>query len=86
MLEDPQQLRTGKTAEQADDSGIQSVVWQARSPQLAPEQPEAGERGDGDERAETRDLEATDAEQDGIDERLPGCAFGTNASLCPFGG
>lgn len=69
-LDSPPQLRAQQTAEDACEGCINCVLRQTGTPQLASEQPHSDERTNRDENAKAGDLEAPDAKEDGIDNRL----------------
>ncbi len=66
MLEDPQQLGPGDATGQTGDGRVDRRFRQARPQQFTPEQPQANQRADRDHRAETRNLEPADTEEDWI--------------------
>ena len=97
VLGDPQQLRASQSAKYTGYSRVNCMiaVREAVAPEFALEDPKPDERAYGDEDAETRDLELTDAKEDWIDRALassliapaaaPGstCASGESSSRPP---
>lgn len=72
VLSDPEKFRASQATEYTGDAGVVRVViaWEPSSSEFALEYPQTNERAYGDEDAETRDLELTDAKKDGIDRAL----------------
>ena len=67
MLGDPQQLCAEEATDNAREPGISGTVWEIATSKLALKDPQPDERADGDEDAETGDLELSDAKEDWID-------------------
>ena len=70
MLEHPEQLRASHSAEKAHNAGVNATLGQSRALQFATKEPQADQCADGNHDAKARDLELTDAKDDGIDGRL----------------
>ena len=66
VLEDPEELAASHAAQDAGDAGVNTAGGQTVAAQFPLKQPQADKRADSNHHAETRDLEAADAEQDGV--------------------
>ena len=85
VLSDPEQFRPGQATEDASEAGIGRAVvdWKPATSELTLENPQADERANGDEDAETGDLELADAKQNRVDMALlPDPLTGPAAAPC----
>ena len=73
VLDHPQQLRTGQSADDARDGSVQALGGQGSPTQFSLEDPETGQRTDCDQHTKAGDLEAADPENYRIHRLMPLC-------------